>query len=177
MQDHKGSLYSGALGHASPVQESDRRGAGRVQFTVTADILEIGSGARFSARTTDLSPGGCFVDTKIPFPMGTMVRVTLRKADKSFEADGSVVYSQNGLGMGISFSDLAPGRSNELASWISELTGERPPLQEPPGVGRSGVAPLRAGDRAMVVRLVQLLIGKGLLTEAEGASVLHDPLL
>jgi len=28
-----------------------------------------------------------------------------------------------------------------------------------------------------VVRLVQLMISKGLITEAEGASVFHDPVL
>jgi len=177
MQDHKSSSYSGKLGHASPVQESDRRGTDRVQFTVTADIQEISSGVRFSARTTDLSPGGCFVDTKIPFPMGTKVRVTLRKADKSFDAAGSVVYSQNGLGMGISFSDLAPRCSEELALWISELAGDQPPLDETMTPQKGAIAPSKAGERALVVRLVRLLIGKGLLTEAEGASVLHDPLL
>jgi hypothetical protein len=28
-----------------------------------------------------------------------------------------------------------------------------------------------------MVRLVQLMIGKGLVTEAEGTSILHDPVL
>jgi hypothetical protein len=177
MHDPNKISYSGKLGHSAPVQESDRRGAGRVQFTVSADILETNSGARFSARTTDLSPGGCFVDTKIPFPMGTIVRVTLRRGNKAFDATGSVVYSQSGLGMGISFSDLASERREELAAWITELTGERVPLHDEAPVVEKGGSPLRTGDKAMLVRLIQLLIGKGLLTDAEGTSVLHDPLL
>jgi hypothetical protein len=167
--------YSGKLGHCAPVQESDRRGADRVPFTITADIVELSSGARFTARTTDVSPGGCFVDTKIPFPVGTSVRVTLQHGKMAFETGGAVVYSQSGLGMGISFQDLSPQRSQELVAWILQLTGEQP-LAADPGAQKTG-APAGSADRAMLVRLVRLLIGKRILTEAEGCSVLQDPLL
>jgi hypothetical protein len=166
--------YSGKLGHSAPVQESDRRGAGRVPFTITADIVELSSGARFVARTTDVSPGGCFVDTKIPFPVGTSVRVTLKHGKMAFETGGAVVYSQCGLGMGISFQDMSPQRSQELAAWILELTGEQP-LAADTGTQKSGAH--GSADRAMLVRLVRLLIEKRILTEAEGTSVLQDPLL
>jgi PilZ domain len=165
--------YSGKLGHSAPVQESDRRGAGRVPFTITADIVELSSGARFVARTTDVSLGGCFVDTKIPFPVGTSVRVTLKHGKMAFETGGAVVYSQCGLGMGISFQDLSPQRSQELAAWILELTGEQP-LAADAETQRSAPA---SADRAMLVRLVRMLIEKRILTEAEGTSVLQDPLL
>jgi hypothetical protein len=167
--------YSGKLGHSAPVQESDRRGADRVPFTITADIVELSSGARFTARTTDVSPGGCFVDTKIPVPVGTSVRVTLNHGKMAFETGGAVVYSQCGLGMGISFQDLSPQRSQELAAWILELTGDQP-LAADAGAQKSG-APAASADRAMLVRLVRLLIEKRILTEAEGTSVLQDPLL
>jgi hypothetical protein len=177
MQDHKSKhSYSGKLGHTSPVQDSDRRGNDRVVFTATAEIVERGSGARFSARTTDLSSGGCFVDTKIPFPVGTNVHVTLRKGKASFEAPGTVAYLQDGLGMGISFDDLAPQRRSELASWLSDLTGEQQAVRDDPHASVSS-ANRPAPDRAMLARLIHLLIEKRILTEAEAASVLHDPLL
>jgi hypothetical protein len=177
MHDQKTNhSYSGKLGHPTPVQDADRRGNDRVIFTATAEIVERGSGARFSARTTDLSPGGCFVDTKIPFPVGTKVQVTLRKGKANFEAPGTVAYLQDGLGMGISFDDMAVHRRSELASWLSDLAGEHPVLRDdpqlaPPAVNRP------APDRAMLARLVHLLIEKRILTEAEASSVLHDPLL
>jgi hypothetical protein len=177
MQDHKSKhSYSGKLGHTSQVQDSDRRGNDRVVFTATAEIVERGSGARFSARTTDLSPGGCFVDTKIPFPVGTKVQVTLRKGRASFEAPGTVAYLQDGLGMGISFDGLAPQRRSELTSWLSDMNGEQQVLREDPQAVASSVN-RPAPDRALLARLIHLLIEKRILTEAEGASVLHDPLL
>jgi hypothetical protein len=177
MLDNKGkNSYSGKLGHSSPVQESDRRGNDRVVFTATAEIVELRSGARFSARTTDLSPGGCFVDTKIPFPVGTKVHVTLRKGKASFEAPGTVAYLQDGLGMGVSFNDLESARRSELASWLSDMTGEHqaaPDDSQRPASAAPGATP----DRAMLTRLIHLLIQKRVLTETEATSVLHDPLL
>src|ERR1700730_18864568 len=89
-------------GTPSPaVQEAERRIAERHMFTAGAEVIELKSGARFSTRTTDLGPGGCFVDTTVPFPIGSHVRVILNKGKKAFETAGSVVYSQHGLGMGI----------------------------------------------------------------------------
>jgi PilZ domain-containing protein len=158
------------------VQEAERRIAERHMFTAGAEVIELKSGARFSTRTTDLGPGGCFVDTTVPFPIGSHVRVILNKGKKAFETAGSVVYSQHGLGMGIAFTDIDAEKRLELADWIAGITGDRPaghdiakaPKDTNPNQGRDFVA---------LVRLVRLMIGKGILTEAEGTSVLHDPVL
>jgi hypothetical protein len=106
--------------------------------------------------------------------------VKLHKGKTNFETAGVVVYSQNGLGMGISFSDLAADRRQALADWLADLTGERQQPQEvvfEPAAGSRGSSQRSSGPNASLVRLVQLMIGKGILTEAEGASVLIDPVL
>ena len=171
------SSHKKHLAAPSPaVQEAERRGAERHMFTAGAEVVELKSGARFSTRTTDLGPGGCFVDTTVPFPIGSIVRVTLNKGKVPFVTAGTVVYSQHGLGMGIAFSELNDEKRLELADWIAGVTGERPashdialaPKDSNPNKGRDFVA---------LVRLVRLMIGKGILTEAEGSSVLHDPVL
>jgi hypothetical protein len=164
----------------SAVQDSERRGNDRVQFTIAAEVVELSSGARFTTRTTDVGPGGCFVDTTVPFPVGTGVQVRLKHAKTTFDAMGSVVYSQTGLGMGISFTELSPERRAELEAWLEDLTGEPPsPQDRAPDAAQmaKNFAQQRGSDRAMVIRLVQLLVTKRLLTEAEAASVLHDPVL
>jgi hypothetical protein len=67
-----------------------------------------------------------------------------------------------------------------LEAWLADLTGERyahDAAAEAFAVPRSS-SQQRSGDqKTSLVRLVQLMIGKGLLTEAEGASVLIDPVL
>jgi len=165
--------------HGAPapaVQEAERRIAERHMFTAGAEVIELKSGARFSTRTTDLGPGGCFVDTTVPFPIGSVVRITLNKGKTTFATAGTVVYSQHGLGMGIAFTDLDAEKRLELANWLAGITGERPAAHE---IAQAPKASNAGQDRAFValVRLVRLMIGKGILTEAEGTSVLHDPVL
>jgi hypothetical protein len=114
----------------------------------------------------------------VPFPVGSKVRVSVRKGKTQFETDGTVLYSQGGLGMGIAFESLDPSQREALDTWLSELTaGRQGSHHEAARPSQNLAAAGSMGNHAVVVRLVQLLIGKGLLTEAEGASVLHDPVL
>jgi PilZ domain len=172
---HKKYSSGGATREAA-TKEAERRGADRHIFTASAEVVDMATGARFSTRTTDLGPGGCFVDTLSPLPVGSQVHVSVRKGQTHFRCEGTVVYSQDGLGMGIGFESLDAAQQQQLEAWLTELTGGRyiPAIdlrqeKRAPKVG--------GGDHATVVRLIQLLIGKGLLTEAEGQSVLHDPVL
>ena len=55
----KKESYRGASEPTTALKEAERRNAGRHMFTASADVVELGSGARFSTRTTDLGPGGC----------------------------------------------------------------------------------------------------------------------
>lgn len=162
------------------VQDSERRGNDRVQFTIATEVVELSSGARFTTRTTDVGPGGCFVDTTVPFPVGTRVQVRLKHAKTTFDAMGSVVYSQTGLGMGISFTELSPERREELETWLGDLLGEPPASQDrasDPAQAAKNFGQHRGTDHAVIFRLLHVLVSKRLLTEAEAASILNDPVL
>jgi len=182
---HKKHETPSSGGSGAALSESDRRGGNRHIFTASADVVEISSGARFSTRTTDLGPGGCFVDTTNPFPVGSKLHVKLHKGKTSFETTGTVVYSQNGLGMGIAFSDLPSDRRAALEAWLTDLTGERQSREHEhhhftayeSHAAASAPARSSTSANAAIVRLVRLMITKGILTEAEGASVLIDPVL
>ena len=86
MYDHGQEKYARDDATAKPTStgEADRRNADRHVFTASAEVIEVGSGARFSTRTTDLGPGGCFVDTMLPFPVGAKVRVIVEKGKTRF---------------------------------------------------------------------------------------------
>jgi hypothetical protein len=179
MHEHghnKRSPYGAADSNAA-VKDAERRGTTRHMVTMGADVVEFSSGARFSTRTTDLGTGGCFVDTTYPFPVGSKVQLKLHKGKSSFEILGTVVYSQSGLGMGIAFDQISPQQQVALAEWLSEVTGERIPVAEAVRPPKRAEDFQRLAQSAGLVRLVRLLIGKGMLTEAEGASVLYEPVL
>jgi hypothetical protein len=165
--------------YAGGSQVAERRSSVRFQFTASAQVVDRLTGARFSTRTTDLGPGGCFVDTLVPFPEGTVVHISLSKGQNTFETDGYVVYSQAGLGMGLAFSDLVTEQAKALSNWLKEVTAEREATFEILRTARniSSSTAAHANEKAMIVRMVHLLIGKGMLTEAEGSAVLYEPVL
>jgi PilZ domain len=168
------------LGKSVEVKETERRIAERHMFTASAEVVELVSGARFCTRTTDLGPGGCFVDTTVPFPVGSKLRIALQKGKNTFQTCGTVVYSQVGLGMGIAFEDHDAEQRLALAEWLADITGDRQIVQEIARTTQAVAASVghhRGAEWTSLVRLVRLMIGKGILTEAEGTSVLHEPVL
>jgi PilZ domain len=170
------------LGKTVEVQETDRRIAERHMFTASAEVVELVSGARFCTRTTDLGPGGCFVDTTVPFPVGSKLRITLQKGKNTVQTAGTVVYSQVGLGMGIAFDDDDAEQRLALVEWLAEITGNRQQIAQeiarmPQPAPTAHHGHQHGPEWTALVRLVRLMIGKGILTEAEGTSVLHDPVL
>ncbi|HTZ98942.1 MAG TPA: PilZ domain-containing protein [Candidatus Aquilonibacter sp.] len=175
-KSHTKKYSTGSATRETATKESERRGADRHVFTAAAEVVDMATGARFSTRTTDLGPGGCFVDTLSPLPVGSEVHVSVRKGQTHFQCEGMVVYSQDGLGMGIGFATLDDKQRHALEGWLKDLTGGRfvPPVERRQ---ERRIPRLASIDHAMVVRLVQLMISKGLITEAEGASVFHDPVL
>lgn len=157
-----------------PVQEAERRTNDRQMFTVTAEVVEFVTGARFSSRTMDLGPGGCFVDTTNPLPVSTKVQLKLTKGQTTLQTGGTVVYSQNGLGMGIAFSNLEPEQQRSLDSWLSGMAADRPIAAKPAEEIVRGTLNQLSDARA-IKRLLRLLVMKGIFTEAEASSVLIDP--
>ncbi|HXZ14238.1 MAG TPA: PilZ domain-containing protein [Candidatus Sulfotelmatobacter sp.] len=181
MHEHgnKKPEHTGSANFSPSVKEAERRGTERHTFTASAEVVELTSGARFAGRTTDLGPGGCFVDTKVPFPVGSKLKVNLQRGKSSFETAGTVVYSQPGLGMGVAFDGLDQRQQAALNAWLEDVTGQRFPAahyedrRKQPQYAANASGP----EHAALVRLVRLMIGKGILTEAEGSSVLIDPVL
>ena len=111
--------HTNSYGQPEKAREAERRIAERHMFTAAAEVIELQSGARFSTRTMDLGPGGCFVDTTVPFPVGSKVRIALQKGKTNFKTGGSVVYSQTGLGMGIAFDEQQPEQRIALGEWLA----------------------------------------------------------
>jgi hypothetical protein len=160
---------------SAAAKETERRNGDRQTFTAAAEVVDLGSGARFSTRTTDLSSGGCFVDTIVPFPVDSKVRVSIRREKVQFEAGGTVVYSQAGLGMGIAFNELRRGQQNILEQWLNDSNriSQQAVVESSAPAERPAVSV--GSDHAAFVRLVRLMIIKGILSEAEGTAIFNDP--
>jgi len=98
--------------------EHERRRSPRFSFIAAAEVLEGNDGSRLSARVSDLSATGCYVDTINPLPGGTAVRVKIFSEAQSFEAPATVAYSVVHLGMGLSFGEVSPACREVLQTWL-----------------------------------------------------------
>jgi hypothetical protein len=99
----------------------DKRTDPRVPLIAVAEVTEVATGTRLTARTSDLSRTGCYIDTLNPTPTKTVVRVRLTHAGEELELPARIVYVSPGLGMGVRFDeDLPPAQLAVLNRWLSE---------------------------------------------------------
>jgi Ribonuclease G/E len=100
---------------------NDRRDSKRVPLIVAVEVIETQSGTRLSARTSDVSLTGCYVDTLNPTPTGTEVRVKLTHNGADLELLARVVYVSPRLGMGVRFDEsISSDQLAILGRWLSE---------------------------------------------------------
>jgi hypothetical protein len=161
---------------SSSASSLERRSGERHPFITGADVTELASGSRFSTRTTDLGFGGCFVDTMMPFPVESRVHVTIKKGPVQFDADGTVVFAQVGLGMGIAFENVPGSQKAILEGWL----GTQAPAEAPVPSFTDTIKNEVAGkdlDRGAVIRLIRLMIAKGILSSEEASSIFDEPFI
>jgi hypothetical protein len=153
----------------------ERRKQERYPFNADAEIVELRSRTRLSARCSDLGPGGCYVDTMTPLTVGAEIRIRLKRDGRELEAAATVTYSCATLGMGMKFTDMKPEHREVLRSWIAELSGAPGVSEAPPAAVESEPGPPASNTNFLIVlnQLVALLVRKKILSESEGAGLLR----
>ncbi len=109
-------------------------------------------------KLTDLSLGGCYVQTDSPFPQSSAVDLCLRAAGMEIHAEGLVRVMHPGHGMGIEFPARTEEQRKTVGEFIEFLTRE------------PGATPqLETSPRALVANSVDL--------SQTGSGDSEDPLL
>ena len=75
-------------------------------------------------KLTDLSLGGCYVETASPFPERSGITLCLKAADIEVEAEGMVRVMHPEFGMGIEFASATAEQRAQVASFIEFLTSQ-----------------------------------------------------
>jgi hypothetical protein len=97
--------------------------------------------AASQCKLTDLSLGGCYVETDSPFPQSSAVDLCLRATGMELHTDGVVRVMHPGHGMGIEFPSRTEEQRRSVAEFIEFLAsqpGAQPQLETSP---RSLTAP------------------------------------
>ena len=98
---------------------SDRRSEKRLE--VCLDAVWDGHGNR-PARITDLSEGGCFVDTTGEAYIGELLTFRVELPDgKSLELTGEVAHHMRPVGFGLRFVGMSDEQREQLLSFIEYL--------------------------------------------------------
>lgn len=95
-------------------------------------------------KLTDLSLGGCYVETESPFPEHSAVTLTLKAEGLQVQAEGTVRAMHPGFGMGIEFPSHTAEERAQVTGFIEFLTsrpGAMPELQITPRALTAGAKP------------------------------------
>lgn len=111
-------------------------------------------------KLTDLSLGGCYVQTESPFPQSSAVDLCLRAAGMEIHTEGLVRIMHPGHGMGIEFPARTEEQRKSVGEFIAFLTGQ-------PGTDPQ----LETSPRSLVANSVDLNQASTTETDVE------DPLL
>jgi len=114
-------------------------------------------------KLTDLSLGGCYVQTDAPFPEGALVDFCLKANDLEVHADGMVRVTHPSHGMGLEF----PSRTAEQRSQVENVINF---LRSCPGT----MPDLSISPKALVADLTQF---ESADKRSDASEEMEDPLL
>jgi DNA-binding NarL/FixJ family response regulator len=129
-------------------------------------------------KLTDLSLGGCYVETESPFPQSSAVDLCLHAAGMEIHIEGIVRVMHPAHGMGIEF----PARTEEqrknvgdFIEFLSSRPGATPELESSPRALRASAEELHtsSGDHELDDPLLELLRRGDSLDEDDFLSQLH----
>jgi hypothetical protein len=97
----------------------ERRKNKRVPLLV--EVMWEAKTGNYEARTSDLSTGGCFVDTIGKAGTGEEIKFKLQLPDGEWmELQGEVTYSYPNVGFGVRFTNLTDGNKKTLEKLVGE---------------------------------------------------------
>ena len=106
---------------------SDRRREERLD--VCLDAVWDGKSGNYGARVTDLSEGGCYVDTLGDAHVGEIISFKIQKPSGEWlELTGEVAHETPPLGFGLLFVYLADEQLEQLRSLIAQFQNPTDPV-------------------------------------------------
>ena len=100
---------------------AERRTSVRYPVRIPAQVTDTSTHATVNVQCTDISVGGCYMETPNPSPTGTDVRIRLEHSGSVFESSARVAYSVWAVGMGVAFEAPVPqAKLNTMKGWIAD---------------------------------------------------------
>lgn len=162
--------------NAAVSNPAERRRHLRFPFSATLEAVDIKSGTKITGRTSDLGLGGCYVDTLTVFPVGTEAKIRIIRENETFEAQVRIVYSLNGMGMGMAFISAQPKNVRLFQKWLHEINGQSATAQDTLSEAKPETAQAEKSqtlNNVILSDLIMTLMQKNVLTQQEGKDLLR----
>jgi PilZ domain-containing protein len=104
--------------------EQERRANPRIKVRAPVELYTEESTSPIRGATTDLSMGGCYIDTFFPFPVGTTIELKLQ-LDDTLLVLGAVVTCDPQVGNGIKFTRMLPEDIDALQAFLESNAKEQ----------------------------------------------------
>ncbi|MGA8441299.1 MAG: PilZ domain-containing protein [Candidatus Sulfotelmatobacter sp.] len=117
-------------------------------------------------KLTDLSLGGCYVETESPFPEHSLVDLCLKTDEMAVHTEGMVRVAHPAHGMGVEFPSRTPEQRAQVGNLISFLRGCPESMLE-----------MSVSPRALTADLSQFECAQEAAGEPAQDEELEDPLL
>jgi hypothetical protein len=107
-----------------PTPEHDRRRYARSKAHVPVELHIEGSDTPIRGSTSDLSLGGCYIETMFPFPVGTELEMKVQINGGTLLVLATVVTCDPQFGNGIAFTKVLPEDFEELRTYLEQVEKE-----------------------------------------------------
>jgi hypothetical protein len=118
----------GVLRNAQPTRHieagsrfAERRSVPRYPFSARAVILEPLTRVQLPAQVSEISVGGCYLESLDGLPKNTVVQILIHRDGSTFETWGRIVYVHSGVGSGVAFFDTVQAQQKQIEKWVTEI--------------------------------------------------------
>lgn len=105
--------------------ESNRRRFTRHKIPIPMEIRDETAGAPMRVQVTDVSGNGCYVETILPLPKATNLRVEFWIDEKKVAGSAVVRTCDPGVGMGLEFTGLTPETKQRVQEYLDRVDPPR----------------------------------------------------
>jgi hypothetical protein len=109
--------------------EEEKRRFPRLRIAFQIEIQgERGEDAPMRTRTADIAGSGCYIETMLPLPVGTISMITFWLNSERVRTSAIVRTCDSGVGMGIEFTGLDQVTQKRLQQQIETIAVESPEI-------------------------------------------------
>jgi len=122
----KDKVTAPAEGTPKVSSHANKRRFGRHRVAFPIEMRDDrGGGVAMHTNASDIGGRGCYVETMVPFPLGTPLHIAFWIGEEKVSTAAMVRASDPGVGMGIEFIGLSEDKQSRLQAHLDEVDPPR----------------------------------------------------